>query len=157
MRKRPTLRVAAFVRRNQEVLLVRQERGSRTHWLPPGGGVELGESASDALVRELQEECGLRARPLLPPLGMVESISPDGGLSRHVVHLLYAVDIDDPGECRPADATIKEARGFAGEELARLAIHPPIADLLFIWLEHFGAEDPGPWPTFLSAGVRWTD
>lgn len=41
------------------VLLVRFEFPTATVWAPPGGGIEPGESADDALRRELGEEAGL--------------------------------------------------------------------------------------------------
>jgi 8-oxo-dGTP diphosphatase len=41
------------------VLLVRFEFPTATLWAPPGGGIEPGESAADALRRELVEEAGL--------------------------------------------------------------------------------------------------
>lgn len=45
------------------VLLIHEriEHG-RTHWLTPGGGVEVGEEPSQAAVREVYEETGLRVR-----------------------------------------------------------------------------------------------
>lgn len=51
--------VGALVERDGEVLLVRQ--GGR--WMLPGGEVERGESHAEALVRELEEEAGLRVDP----------------------------------------------------------------------------------------------
>lgn len=48
------LRAAAIIRRSGQVLLHRAE-GDR-FWALPGGGIEPGECAAQALVRELQEE-----------------------------------------------------------------------------------------------------
>jgi TDG/mug DNA glycosylase family protein len=47
-------------------LLVRFNVFGRTWWGPPGGGVEPDESDDEALVRELDEELGLRATELGP-------------------------------------------------------------------------------------------
>ena len=49
--------VAGLCKRDGAVLLVRQ--GGQ--WVLPGGGVESGESKTDALVREMREETGLDA------------------------------------------------------------------------------------------------
>lgn len=51
--------VGALVERDGDVLLVRQDG----QWMLPGGEVERGESHGEALVRELEEEAGLRVEP----------------------------------------------------------------------------------------------
>lgn len=40
------------------------QRADNGRWEPPGGVLELDESITDGLVREVQEETGLRVRPL---------------------------------------------------------------------------------------------
>lgn len=48
---------------DRRVLLMHERRdvgSSATHWITPGGGVEDGESAAQAAVREAYEETGLR-------------------------------------------------------------------------------------------------
>ncbi len=57
-------RATAVVRRDGLLLLVR-DRGFRNFSLP-GGGVQKGESAEEAVVRELREETGLHAVSLSP-------------------------------------------------------------------------------------------
>jgi len=47
---------ALLIRRGKEPLYGR--------WVVPGGTVELGESLEDALVREMEEETGLRVEPV---------------------------------------------------------------------------------------------
>ncbi|GGC42791.1 NUDIX domain-containing protein [Haloferax sulfurifontis] len=49
--------VAGLCERDGAVLLVRQDG----KWVLPGGGVEAGESKTEALVREMREETGLDA------------------------------------------------------------------------------------------------
>ena len=60
---RPThLVVAAVIRREEEVLLVRQQGPNDRvpNWSIPGGVVENGELLTEALEREVCEETGLR-------------------------------------------------------------------------------------------------
>ncbi|EJE51696.1 ADP-ribose pyrophosphatase [Acidovorax sp. CF316] len=59
--RRMRLRAAAVIERAGQVLLHRAEGDA--FWALPGGGIEPGESAGEALVREMQEELGLVVAP----------------------------------------------------------------------------------------------
>ena len=64
----------------------------RGRWFLPGGGVKHGESPTDSLRREMEEESGLTVSPgpLLDMLSDVRTL-PDG-VSLHTVRLIYRVD-----------------------------------------------------------------
>ncbi len=56
----PRGRVAAIIVQGNAVALMERHRGDALYYLFPGGGVEGDESPTDALVREIHEELGLR-------------------------------------------------------------------------------------------------
>ena len=53
---------------DDEVLLMRVEVQNGSFWICPGGGLQAGETAIEALRRELTEELGLADAPIGPLL-----------------------------------------------------------------------------------------
>jgi 8-oxo-dGTP diphosphatase len=91
-------------------------------WFLPGGGVEHGEDPSASLVREIEEESGLRVTPgpLLDVLSDVRTI-PDG-TSLHSVRLVYRVDAWS-GTLRPeTDGTTDAVAWFTLAEVGDLPL-----------------------------------
>ncbi len=87
----PVAGVAAVVFRGSEVLLVRRgNQPSKGKLGIPGGVVELGETAEEAVVREVEEETGIRVKPLRV-LDVLDSIvrDDDGGIRFHYVLLEF--------------------------------------------------------------------
>jgi ADP-ribose pyrophosphatase YjhB (NUDIX family) len=61
---RPIVAVSAILVQDGKILLVK--RGAEPNkglWSLPGGAIELGETAREALIRELKEETGLEVEP----------------------------------------------------------------------------------------------
>jgi len=58
------IRACALALENDSLLLVKQNAPTRPHpiWLPPGGEIAFGESASGAAQRETLEETGLQVK-----------------------------------------------------------------------------------------------
>src|SRR5665811_2306769 len=133
--ERPTIRVSGLVHSYDTLLLVRQTRGSKDHWLLPGGAVELGEAVTEALEREILEECGLHVQADSSPIALVQTISPDAGKTRHLIQLIFEVRLVDaqgqllaaPWHAAPGDPAIKELRWVGSDEIERIDIHPPLS------------------------------
>lgn len=77
------IRVNALIYNNDSILLIKHTKlGPKGElWLPPGGGLEFGETTEEALFRETYEETGLRVKNaefqfineyIAPPLHAIE-------------------------------------------------------------------------------------
>jgi 8-oxo-dGTP diphosphatase len=132
----PRIRVAAILRRGSTILLVRHEKAGREYWLLPGGGVNAGETLVDALHRELAEEVGLDEELALEgPVAIADSIAPAGAPSKHVVNIIFAGYLGDRSLERvtSADAAVRNHRLVDVEDIAGIALHPPIQRFLARW------------------------
>lgn len=89
---RPYLAVSAAIVRDDRVLIVRRARPpAHGLYTLPGGGVELGETLEQAVMREVMEETGLTVEPV-ELLGFRQAIGRDdaGRIERHFVILPFA-------------------------------------------------------------------
>jgi 8-oxo-dGTP diphosphatase len=110
---RPYLAVSAAIFHAGRVLIVR--RGTppmQGVFTLPGGGVELGETLEQAIVREVREETGLAIEPIaLAGYRQVIARDADGGIERHFVILPFA------------------ARYLAGE----IALNAELVEAAWLW------------------------
>lgn len=89
---RPYLAVSAAIFRAGRVLIVRRARPpAHGLYTLPGGGVELGETLEQAVMREIREETALTIEPL-ELVGFRQAIVRDaaGRVERHFVVLPFA-------------------------------------------------------------------
>ena len=143
----PRIRVSAILRRGRRILLVRHEKHGREYWLLPGGGVQAGETLVRALKRELAEEVGLDSDvPFEGPVALAESIAPPGSPAKHVVHIVFAGHLGGRSleQVTSVDEAVCNHRLFDVDELAALALHPPIQRFLTRW-------EPGDPTVYLGA------
>lgn len=90
--QRPILAVSAAIFRDGKVLAVRRARNPAINlYTLPGGVVEVGETLTDAVIREAREETRLDIAPVALA-GHREVIVRDaqGGIERHFIILCFA-------------------------------------------------------------------
>lgn len=117
---RPYLAVSAAIIRDGRVLVARRARGPALGvWTMPGGVVEAGETLTEALVREIEEETALAIEPVaLAGHREVVVRDDDRKVSRHFVILCFASRLVG-GELK-LNEELAEARWLRPEELGGL-------------------------------------
>ncbi len=76
--ERPIVGVGAVVIKDEQIVLIKRGKAPRKdEWSLPGGGVELGETTSSAVRREIREETGLEVE-LAGVIDTVDFIERDG-------------------------------------------------------------------------------
>lgn len=133
--------VLCVLRRGDSVLVCRdvdRVTGQRWH-RPPGGGVEFGERAEEALRREIREELGTE---ILDPrlLGVIENLFTFEERAGHEIVFVYAATAADAGLYAAGEIVITESDGTRHEAVwlplpafddPRAPVYPPgIRDLV---------------------------
>lgn len=113
VRRPHTSGVKVVLRRGEDVLLVRHTYGRRAEWDLPGGFIHDDEVPQDAVLRELEEEVGVRAqRPVTLGAILLRSSG-----RRDTVHF-FAADVDADAAPIDVDAgEIAQARWFPRDAL----------------------------------------
>lgn len=117
--RRPVVGIAAAARTaDGRWLLIR--RGDTGTWALPGGTLEWGETLRSALVRELEEEAGVRGAILERVVGVYSR--PDRDPRFHAVTVVVRALVEPPTAAPMNPLEIREARLFADDELPPLAM-----------------------------------
>jgi ADP-ribose pyrophosphatase YjhB (NUDIX family) len=102
----PIVGVGAVIVRNSQILLERRKNEpGRGKWSIPGGLVNLGESPTHAVVREVKEETSLKVeKPEL--IDVVANVSKDkyGKVKYHFIIIDYAVKVNSGSVKASSDA-----------------------------------------------------
>src|ERR1700723_2356739 len=127
---RPYLAVSAAIFRDGKVLIVRRGRAPAKGIYPlPGGGVELGETLEQAVMREVREETGLAIEPLsLAGFRQVITRDAEGKIERHFVILPFAARYL-AGEIS-LNAELAEAKWLLPAELSGLRTTEGLAEIV---------------------------
>ena len=136
---RPYLAVSAAIIRDGRVLIVRRARPpAHGLYTLPGGGVEIGETLEQALIREVREETALDIAPV-GLVGFREAIARDGAgrIERHFVILPFAARWIG-GEIL-LNEELAEARWLAPAEVSSLTTTEGLADIVAAASERIGA------------------
>jgi 8-oxo-dGTP diphosphatase len=122
---RPEVAVGAIAVRDGALLMIRRGHGPASgRWSVPGGRIERGELAAEALVREVKEETGLDA--ICGPLvGWTELLDGDD----HFVVLDFEVTIVDDGD-PVAGSDAAEVAWVALHEVSELRLTDGLAEFL---------------------------
>jgi ADP-ribose pyrophosphatase YjhB (NUDIX family) len=130
--RRPFLAVSAAVVREGRILVVRRARAPANGLFSlPGGVVELGETLTEAVAREIREETGLIIEPVALA-GFREAVVRDAQdrVERHFVILCFAARwrAGEP----VLNEELSEARWLDPAELAGLPTTPGLADIVTV-------------------------
>ena len=137
--ERPFLAVSAAIVREGKFLVVRRARPPANGlYSLPGGVVELGESLTEAVVREIAEETRMSIEPLALA-GYRETIVRDGNdrVERHFVILCFAARwrAGEPD----LNEELSEARWIEPAELSSLPTTPGLAEIVAAAFERLKA------------------
>jgi 8-oxo-dGTP pyrophosphatase MutT (NUDIX family) len=126
--------VGAVIHDHEGKLLL-QEKASGEAWSLPAGGVELGESPQEAIMREVMEETGyaIRIHAILGIFGgrTYRYTYPSGDQVEYVVTLFQCKIIGGAGV--PTDSETKSIRYFDRHEMPELALPCPKDDLFRVF------------------------
>lgn len=117
--KRVRVRVCGLLIQDDAILLVKHRmENNKELWIPPGGGVQFGETLAEALVREMVEETGLYVS-----VSTFHSVHEYINDPLHAVELFFYVKPNGSGELTKGEdpelvnQLIEEVRFVTFEEL----------------------------------------
>lgn len=116
-------RAACIVFDLDQVLLMRRSRDGQEYYVVPGGGIEPGETALDACLRELPEETSLRATHASP---VISNEDQDGARTEYfLIHdPTGRVRLGGPEAERNSPTNQYELRWIALQDIETIPLRP---------------------------------
>lgn len=142
------IRVAGILVREDQILLVRHEKNGNSYYLLPGGGMEFGETASQALIREFQEEVGLSVD--VGKLVMVQDSIPPN-LHRQVLNLYFLAHSSIYELHVTQDQVLKDAAFFPLDQFLKMKVNPDVKLEIMDGIRNNWVGSP------VYLGNRWKD
>ena len=134
----------AFIQIDGKILLC-QAKG-KGHFFLPGGHVEFGETALEALTRELDEELGVSINNA-DFMGTVENIYREGENYHHEINLVFRVELETQNHTSKEDQISFTL--FTREEFKKIAVLPlALKENIIQWFDDgkmfFAAQKDSP-------------
>jgi acetyl-CoA carboxylase carboxyl transferase subunit beta len=124
---------AVVVAQDGRVLVIQRARApGRGDWTLPGGKIERGESPSDAVVREVLEETGVRVR-VLERLTVVNLDFVDGETFSYAIHEHLCEPLGSVAATCPGDDAA-DARWVPPAELEALGVSAAVRSIVSLGL-----------------------
>lgn len=115
--KRPKVTAGAIIEKRGKILLTKRNiKPYRDYWCLPGGHIERGEKAEEAVKREVKEETGLDFKPKFSRY--YDEIIPRIGW--HALVLIFVGKVS--GKIKKQEKEVKEIKWFSKKELKKIKI-----------------------------------
>jgi len=117
------VRVAGVLINEGKLLLVAHKKNDSIYWLLPGGGVDFGESLTEALEREFLEELNINVK-VKDLLLIAETIYPSG--DRQILNICFCCQYSGGEYQLGNEQRLYDFNFFTIDEVENMKILPPL-------------------------------
>ncbi|MCB1052726.1 MAG: NUDIX hydrolase [Acidobacteria bacterium] len=126
------IRCSALILRHNKLLFLQYNYAGGPVYCLPGGGLNPGETLTQALARELLEELGFED-PRIGPLTFATEVL-DAPNLMPTLHLVFSVEVQGEPQVNPAETKADGWIWLDRESLEQEALYPPINAAIQTWL-----------------------